>query len=108
MSLTSSKGIKKQTENEATGPKREKDFSSRHDKQKEEVPSISVSDVEKQLKNFEITTCETKNIEGKLKKLAISVPEGVLCERSPMGNEKRHINNYNPYAVSCPICFSAF
>jgi hypothetical protein len=126
--ITNSKGRKKQIENQATVTEREKDFSSRHEKQKElsedyssseengedecqeqkeDVPSISVSDVEIQLKNLEITPCETKNIEGQLKKLAISLPEGELCERSPMGNDKHHRNNYNPYVVSSPFCFSA-
>jgi hypothetical protein len=128
MRLTKSKGMKKQIENQATGTKREINFSSRHEKEKdlsedfsnneengedqcqeqEEVPPISVSDVEIQLKNVEMTDCETKNIEGQMKKLAISVPEGELCECSPMLNEKRHINNYSQYAVSSPICFSAF
>ncbi|XP_023727597.1 uncharacterized protein LOC111875517 isoform X2 [Cryptotermes secundus] len=122
MSLTNSKGIKKETGRKATATKREKDSSNRHDKkglpedysnseencedecqeQKGKVPSVSVSDDEIQLKNFEITASETKNIEGQLKKLAISVPEE-LCERSPMGNEKRHINNYSPYAVSSKV-----
>jgi hypothetical protein len=129
MSLTNSKGIKKQIENQSTDTKRENDFSSRRDKQKdlsedyrnsgkngedacqeqkEEDPSISISDVEIQMKNIKIAACETRNIEGQLKKLEISVPERELCERSPMGNEKRHIHNYSPYAVSSLICFSAF
>jgi hypothetical protein len=129
MSLTNSKGIKKQVENRGSDDNREKDFSSSHEKQKElsedcsnneendederqeqkeEVPSVSVSDIEIQLKNIEITPCETKNIERQLETLAISVPAGELCERSPVGNEKRYSNNYCTYAVSSPLYFQLF
>jgi hypothetical protein len=66
---------------------------------KEAVPSVSVSDVEIQLKNLEITPSETRNIEVKLRKLTVTLPEEELCERSPIGSDKCHRSNYSPYSV---------
>jgi hypothetical protein len=50
------------------------------------IPSDSVSDVENQLKNLEITQSE----DGK----------GVLCERSPMGSDRHRVRGDLPYPVS--------
>jgi hypothetical protein len=125
--ITVDKGRIKKIDNQATLGKREKDLSGSHVKEKhpsgdcnnneengedacqkpkEDVPSISVSDVEIRLKNLEITPSETKNIEVKLKKLTVTLPEGELCERSPIGNEKCRRNNYSPYSVSFFYLFS--
>lgn len=74
---------------------------------KDNTPSVSISDVEIKLEELEITCSETRSIEGQLKKLAISpsgTDKGGLSERSPVGNERPHRHNYNPYAVSLPVC----
>lgn len=71
------------------------------------IPSVSISDVEIELEKLEISSSKTESIEGELTKLVISQPgdsEGKLSERSPVGNERSHKNNYNPYTVSLPIC----
>jgi hypothetical protein len=126
--ITISNGRSKESVNEANLRKREEDTSS-HEKPeepsgecnnneenredeceepKEVVPSISVSDVEIQLKNLEITPSKTRNIEVELNKLTVAQPEVALCERSPIGSEKCHRSNYSPYSVSSSVYFSVF
>jgi hypothetical protein len=55
------------------------------------IPSDSVSDVENQLKNLEIT----QSGDGK----------GDLCERSPMGSERHRVRCDPPYPVSYPVIY---
>jgi len=55
------------------------------------IPSDSVSDVENQLKNLEIT----QSGDGK----------GDLCERSPMGSERHRVRGDPPYPVSYPVIY---
>jgi hypothetical protein len=128
INITNSKGRTK-TENQVSLSRRENYFSIIHEKQKEPArdcnsnneesedkcqeqkgddPSISVSDVEIRLKNFEITPSDKKNIELKFQKLTVTIPEGELCERSPIGTEKCHRSNYSPYSVCSSISFSGF
>ena len=56
------------------------------------IPSDSVSDVENQLKNLEITQSE----DGK----------GDLCARSPMGSDRHRVRCDLPYPVSYPLIYS--
>jgi hypothetical protein len=106
ISITNDKVRKKEIGSQSTLSKREKDISSREkqkelsenykmkkesdegecSKQKEDVSSISLSDVETQLKN-----------------LVITMPEGELCEPSSEETEKYHSSDFRPYSVCCPI-----
>jgi hypothetical protein len=54
------------------------------------IPSDSISDVENQLKNLEIT----QSGDGK----------GDLCERSQMGSDRQHVRDL-PYPVSYPMIY---